>query len=89
MQVDAGELIEQLREKFVVDIDGMETEAEAVAVFDRACVKILVAVHNGQGKKELTSGQKAAITRKANRLARQQEETEQDAGGSPTTVGGK
>jgi hypothetical protein len=54
----------------VVDIDGMETEAEAVAVFDRACVKILVAVHNGQGKKELTSGQKAAATRKANKEAK-------------------
>lgn len=70
MLVEAGELIEQLRAIFAVDIDGMETEREAVAVFDRACVKVLVATHNGQGKKELTQGQKAAITRAKNALAK-------------------
>lgn len=89
MQVDAGELIEMLRERMALKVDDKE-EFDVMAAFDRSCVQTLVAIHNGQNKAvELTSGQKAAITRKANRLARQQEETEQDAGGSPTTVGGK
>lgn len=66
MTVDAGELIEQLRSIFTVDIDGMETEQEAVAVFDRACVKVLVATHNGKTT-ELTRGQRAAATRAKNR----------------------
>lgn len=77
MTVEAGELIEKLRTEVLEGLEQAELdEGDVMAVFDRACVKVLVATHNGHGK-ELTRGQKAAATRAANR-AKESEQKPQE-----------
>lgn len=68
MMVDVGEFIGKLRDRFAVKQDAHNLAV--MSAFDRACVEVLVAEHREQ-KTELTSGQKAARTRKANREKRQ------------------
>lgn len=69
MQVDAGEFINKLRERLALKLDEGMHAGDILGAFDRSCVQVLVEEHREQ--KELTSGQKAAKTRKANREARE------------------
>lgn len=90
MQVDAGEFINKLRDRLAVKLDTHDYTDQIMGAFDRACVQVLVDEHESH-KQELTSGQKAARTRKANRDARLREEIEHDSGAhaSPAMVGGQ
>lgn len=90
MQVDAGDFINKLRERLALKLDEGMHGGDILGAFDRSCVQVLVEEHKEQ-KTELTSGQKAARTRKANRDARLREEVEHDYGAhaSPATVGGQ
>ena len=80
MQVDAGEFIDRLRETMeeLTEIGLAYNYDEMFGIFDRACVKALVAGHR-ETKPQLTSGQKAAATRARNRAER----LRQQANGAP------
>lgn len=70
MQVEVGDFINKLRERLALKLDEGMHGGDILGAFDRSCVQVLVEEHRGQ-KTELTSGQKAARTRKANREARE------------------
>lgn len=68
MQVDAGEFVERLRGQIeTLAESGLDySYSDMLAIYDRACVKALVAAHNGRGR-ELTPQQRGARTRAENR----------------------
>lgn len=70
MQVDAGEFIDKLRERFALKIEG--DDHGILAAFDRSCVEVLVDGHE-KAKNGLTPGQKAAATRAKNKAERLRE----------------
>jgi len=86
MQVDVGEFIDRLRGTMeeLTEIGLAYNYDEMFWIFDRACVKVLVAGHR-ETKPQLTSGQKAAATRARNRAERARQQANGSAQGQEAT----